>query len=114
MRTQVRISTSGSLQLTKFLPDAGNGRLEVAADVVRQRLKRRDIQDLSLVFEAAIDTLPNQVVDGRHERGQRFARAGGRRNQHITASLDERPRLCLGRSGHLEVLFEPRGNGVMK
>ena len=83
--------------LAKLLPDAGNRRLEVLADVVGEGLQRRNINDLRLILEPAIDALPDEVVDCGHEGGQSFARTGRGRDQHITASLDERPRLCLRR-----------------
>ena len=50
--------------------DAGERRLEVALDVVGQGLERRDVDDLRLVPEPALDALAHQIVDRRHERGQ--------------------------------------------
>jgi hypothetical protein len=67
-----------------------------------------------LVLQAAIDAMPDEVVDRRHERGQRLARAGGGRDQDVTASLDERPRLCLCGRWDLEVVLEPPSNGGME
>ena len=54
VRTAVRISTSGRPSARQLVADAGERRLEVALDVVRQRLQRRDVDDLRLVRELPV------------------------------------------------------------
>ena len=44
-------------------------RVEIFPDVVRESLKRRDVHDLGLVRERSIKSLPNEIVDRRHEGG---------------------------------------------
>ena len=75
--------------------------LEVALDVVAQRLERRDVEDARLVGQlAGLLAQPHQIVDRREERGQRLAGAGRRGEQGVAASgADRRParRLRIGR-----------------
>ena len=91
----------------ELLPDAGQRRLEVAMDVVRQRLERRDVDDLSRVGEGAVETLPHEVVDRGQERRERLARAGRRGDERVAAGLDRGPRFGLRRGGRGETLGEP-------
>ena len=86
VRTQVRISTSGSPLRTELLPDAGQRRLQVAMNVVRQRLERRDIDNLGRVGQSAFEALPDEVIDGRKERRERLARAGRGGDQRMPAA----------------------------
>jgi hypothetical protein len=83
-------------------------------DVVRERLERRDIDDLGLVLEGARKPLPHQVVDCGEERRERLARPGRGRDQHIPARLQRRPRLRLRRRGRGEGAIKPDGDGRMK
>ena len=76
VRTQVRISTSGKPRALQRRADAGERRFEVALDVVRQRLERRDVDDLGLVREPVRERLAHQRVDGREEGRERLAGAG--------------------------------------
>jgi hypothetical protein len=57
--------------------DAGERRVEVALNVVRQRLQRRDIDDVRLVRQFAGDPDADQRIDRRKERGERLAGAVG-------------------------------------
>ena len=115
VRTQVRIATSGRPRAASSSRDAGERPFEVLLDVVRQRLQRRDVDDLRLVRElpgdAALDPLAHQPVDRGEERGQRLARAGRRRDQDIASLLDRRPCLLLRRGRRGEAAIEPGGNG---
>ena len=88
-----------------------SGRFEVALDVVRQRLERRDVDDLRRVGEAAVEPLPHQVVDRRKERGERLARAGRRGDQRVAPGLDRGPGLGLRGGGRREGFGEPLGHG---
>ena len=94
--------------------DAGQRRLEVALDVVRQRLERRDIDDVGLVLQSVGQALAHQGVDRREKRGQGLARAGRRGQQHMTLRLDRRPRLRLRGSGAGKAAREPSGDGGVK
>ena len=107
VRTQVRISTSASPLPTQPFPDAGQRRLEIAVDVVRERLERRDVDDLGLVGQPALEALPHQVVDRRQKRGERLARAGRRGDEGMAAGLDRRPSLGLGGRRRGETVGEP-------
>ena len=72
------------------MPASGASRL--SADVVRQRLQRRDVDDARLVGEAARrQAVAHQRVDRGEERGQRLARAGRRGDQRVPAGADRRP-----------------------
>ena len=104
----------GQPLLAQRLADAGQRRLEVALDVVGQRLERRDVDDLGLVLEAALQPLPHQRVDRRQEGGERLARAGRRGDQHVAPGLDRRPGLGLRRRGRSEAAGEPRGDRGME
>jgi TolA-binding protein len=100
--------------LAQLFADACDRHFQVRPDIIGQRLQRRDIDDLDLVLEALGNPLSHQIIDCRHERGERLARAGWRGNQDVTARLDQRPCLGLGRRRHLEVLVEPGVNGGME
>ena len=104
----------GQPLLAQRLADAGQRRLEVALDVVRQRLERRDVDDLGLVLEPALEPLPHERVDRGEERGQRLAGAGRRGDQHVPPGLDRRPSLGLRRRGGSEAAGKPRGDRGMK
>ncbi len=97
----------------EFVRDAGQRRLEIDADVVGQRLERRDIDHQGLVGQAAVvvERLAHQLVDRAEEGGEGLARAGRRGHQGRAAGLDERPGACLrlGRRG--EAAREPAGHG---
>ena len=60
-----------------------------------KRLQRRDVDDLRLVPQSAVESLPHQIVDRRHEGRERLAGTGGRGNQHIAPGLDGGPSLRL-------------------
>ena len=92
------------------LADAGERCLQVALDVVRQRLQRRDIDDLRLVSEPPLQPLSNQVVDRRQKGGKCLAGSRGRSDQRMPPRLDGRPRLRLGRRGRSEAAIEPGGD----
>ncbi|MEJ1975503.1 MAG: hypothetical protein WDN49_04880 [Acetobacteraceae bacterium] len=78
------IGEAAPLQL---LPDAGQRRLEVAVNIVRQRLERRDVDDLRRIGQRGFEPLAHQVIYGRQKRGQGFAGAGRRGDQRMPAGL---------------------------
>ena len=105
----------GQAERAQLGADAGERRLEVGADVVRERLQRRDVDDRRLVGEAARrEAGAHQAVERGQERGQRLARAGRCRDQRVPAGADRRPggRLRLGGRG--KGPGEPAGDGGME
>ena len=114
VRTQVRMSMSGKPARLQGGADAGERRFEVAPDVVRQRLERRDVDDLGFVLEPVRERLAHQRVDRGEEGRERLAGSGGRRDQHMPAGLEGRPGLRLRRRRRGEAVVEPVGDGRMK
>ena len=94
--------------------DAGERRLEVALDVVGQGLERRDVDDLRLVPQPALDTLAHQIVDRRHKRRQRLAGPGRSGDQRMAPRSDQRPSVGLRCRRGSEARLEPRGDSGMK
>ena len=95
--------------------DAGERRLEVEPDVVRQRLQRRHVDDRRLVGQAArLQALAHQRVERGQESGQRLARTGRRGDERVPAGMDRRPRGDLGRRRRGERAAEPGGDGGME
>ena len=115
VRTAVRISTSARPSAAQLGADAGERRLEVGADVVRERLQRRDVDDRRLVGEAARrEAGAHQAVERGQERGQRLARAGRRGDQRVPAGADRRPGGRLRFGGRGKGPREPAGDGGME
>ena len=114
MRTQVRISTPGRAALAQGLADAGERGLQVALDVVGQRLQRRNVDHLRRIGEAAFQALAEQSVDGGQKCSQRLARSGRRGDQRMAAGLDRRPGLHLCRGRRRKAFGEPCGDGGVK
>ena len=98
----------------QLLAHSGERRFEVALDVVRQRLERRDVDDLRLVRQAALQPLPHQRIDRREKGRQRLARSGGRSDQHVPPGLDRRPRCGLRRRRRGKAVGEPGGDRGME
>ena len=84
------------------------GFFQVAADVVGERLERRDVDDLGPVFEGTVGRLAHEGIEAVEESGQRLSRAGGRREEDVPPVGDGGPaqRLHGGRLG--EAPTEPR------
>ena len=87
--------------------DARQRRFEIAMNVVRQRLERRDIDDLRLVGQLSRQTLADEPIDRGKEGGERLAGAGRRGDQGVAAGLDRRPGFGLGGGRRDETVFEP-------
>ena len=83
--------------LLQGFADAGERGFEVALNVVRQRLQRRDVDDLGLVCETAVHPLSDQGIYCREKGGKRLAGPGRSGNQGVLARLDRRP--CFGLRG---------------
>ncbi len=88
----------------------GERLLEVALDVVRQRLERRHVDDRRPLGQLAPvrDRLDHELIERAQERRERLARPRGRRDEHVAALGDERPRLRLRGRGRAEAPREPR------
>ena len=97
--------------LEQLALDPGERALEVAVDVVAQRLERRDVHDIGLVGERPIETLDDEVIDRGEKRGQRLARAGRRRDERVTSVTNRRPAADLRLGRGLERVAKPRGDG---
>ena len=99
------------LELRGGRTDPGQGRAQVALDVVDQGLERRDVEDAHA--GPVVIGEPRRPVDPPQERGQGLARPGRRDEQRMIAPGDDRPtgRLDLGPLGKLRA--EPGlGGGV--
>jgi hypothetical protein len=81
--------------------DAAQRGAQVLLDVVGERLQGRH------VYEPAPPGLGHEPVERPEEGGQRLARAGRRRDEHVLAAGDRGPRLRLGRGRALEGAREP-------
>ena len=79
-------------------------------DVVRQRLERRDVDDLGFIAQSARPSLANQAVEADEKRRERFARAGGGGDQNVPAGLDLGPALDLRLGRSAEASGKPFGN----
>ena len=102
----------GQAEFGQLGADAGQRRLEVGADVVRQRLQRRHVDDRGLVRQAALlDAAAHQIVERGQEGGERLARTGRGGDQRVAPGADRWPRrdLRLGRRG--ELALEPARDG---
>ena len=86
-------------------PDPGQGRPQVAFDVVGEGLERRDVDELDPAAEPL--GLARQAVDPPEERGQGLAGAGWRADQRVGAGGDRRPARRLGGRRPLEGALEP-------
>ena len=71
--------------------------LQVALNVVRQRLQRRDIQNPHLIRQLAalVNALADQLIDPGQKRRQRLARPGRSRNQTVLPRPNRRPTYLL-------------------
>ncbi len=82
--------------------------VQVAPDVVGERLERRHVEDLGPVGQPTVHRLAEEPVQTGQEGGERLARAGGRGEQHVLAVGDQRPRAGLHRGGLGVAGAEPR------
>ena len=94
--------------------DAGQRLLQVAVDVVAERLQGRDVQDRGRLGQRAVDRSAHQTVDRREERGQRLAGTGGRGDQGVPAVADLRPGALLDLGGSGKGFAKPGGDRRME
>ena len=85
----------------------GERLLEVALDIVAERLEGRDVDDAGGLFEVAGLGLADELVDAYEEGGKRLAGAGGGRDEGGLAGVDAGPALSLGIGGIRETALEP-------
>ena len=95
----------------QFLADAGQRRVEVQMDVVRQRLQWRHVQHQGGVRQSVRQPFTDQRVDRGKERGERLAGTGRRGDEGVVARRDRRPSLLLGLGGRGKAAREPVGDG---
>ena len=82
--------------------------LEVALNVVGERLERGDVEDARLVGQLALLLAEaHELVDPGQKRRQRLAGAGRRGEQHIAPRANRRPAGKLGVGGRLKARAEP-------
>ena len=94
--------------------DAGKRRLQVTLNVVRERLERRDVDDLRLVPEPPLQPLAQEPIDRREKGGKRLPGSRRRGDQRVAAGLDRRPSPRLRCRGCSEATIEPSGDRRMK
>jgi hypothetical protein len=99
----------GQALALQFGANPGQRFLEVDADVVGQRLERRDVHHAAALRQRAAlaQAFTHQLVDGGEEGGEGLARAGGRGHQGRAASANRRPGADLSRRRHLEHAAKP-------
>ena len=91
--------------------DAGERLLQVLADVVGQRLQRRDVEHVDFVAEALLKTFDHEVIDRRQERGERLAGSGGRGDEGVAMLRRDSPGARLDLGGPAEARSQPAGDG---
>ena len=111
VRTASRIGTSSTPMLEELVADAGERLLEVLLDVVRERLQRRDVEDVHLVREPVREALDHQVIDCGEECRQRLARPGRGGDQRVTVPGRDRPGAGLRLRGRGKAAAKPPGDG---
>ncbi len=91
----------GQSRGAQFVADPRERTVEIALDVVRQRLQRRDIEHSRLVGQPAREALAHQGVNGGEKGGQGLAGAGRRGNQDMAGAMQRFPgtQLCGRRRG---------------
>ncbi len=104
----------GPTAAREFEAYAFEGRLQVAVDVVAERLQRGDVDDLGRVGERPCEALANEVVDRGEKGGQRLARPSRRRDQRMPPGLDRWPGFCLRRTRSAKGALKPRRDGGME
>jgi hypothetical protein len=94
--------------------DPGQRLLEIALDVVRQRLERRHVHHARRILEPALDTLVHERIDCRQKRRQCLARSRRGGDQRMPAACDRGPGGGLRRRRGSEGRVEPGLDGRME
>lgn len=82
-------------QLEERVADAVERCLQVLLDVVRECLQRRYVEHLHRIRQRRAFAACDQLVERDQERGQRLARTGRRRHEHVGTGARLRPGLRL-------------------
>ena len=106
-------SDGRDMQRAALRPDARQGRAQVALDVDRQRLERRDVQNPTARLLVGRGS-EHQTVDGRQKGSKRLPRAGGREQQGGLSSEDRGPAERLGACGANKRGLEPAPYRLME
>ncbi|MNX98876.1 hypothetical protein D3C86_1313010 [compost metagenome] len=103
----------GQAHHAQLFGNAGERVLQVDANVVGQRLERRDVDDEGLVWQTlrVLQATMHQIIDNGEERGEGLARACGRSDQRRPPLADQRPRPGLGSGDRGECVVEPGADG---
>ena len=103
----------GQAQQAQLFGDPGQRVLQVDADVVGQRLERRDVDHQGFVRQAfgLLQATVHQVVDHGEKRGEGLAGARGGGDQGRATLANQRPRPGLGGGHRREGLAEPGADG---
>ena len=88
-------------------PDLGQRYFQIAMNIVRQSLQRRDIDDLGFVGQLAGHSLSKQSVQAPQKGGQRLARTRRSGNQRVLSGGDALPAAALRLGGGADALMEP-------
>ena len=78
VRRPARMRERSSPDLGADVAHAVQRLLEIEADVVGERLQRRNVQDRDFVAEMVARRIEHEAVDRPHEGGERLAAAGRR------------------------------------
>ena len=89
------------------LRDAFERDLQIAMDVVVERLERRDIENAHAARQRLFESLPPEIVETGEEGGERFAGAGRREDERVPSGGDVRPTETLWRRRFAERGAEP-------
>ena len=88
--------------------------VEVLPYVVRERLERRNVDDVGLIAERPLERESEESVERDQERRERLAGAGRGRDERVGARRDRRPPAPLRLGGLAEARREPARRRGMK
>ena len=88
--------------------------LEVALDVVVERLERGDVEEMDGVGEWRLQAVGDELVELVEERRERLARAGGSEDERVGAGGDGGPTGALRGARRTEGFGEPGANDRME
>ncbi len=102
------------IQGREFFTNTHQRCVEIALNVVRQRLQRRHVDHAGLIRQGRLHSLLDELIDRREEGREGLARSCRGGHQHMLPGLQGRPRLFLRGGGRIEGPREPGGNGRME
>ena len=92
------------------LPHLGQRRVQIAVDIVRQSLQRRDVDAIDALLQHAFPGVAGELVDDAGECRERLSRSGRGRDEDAATLMNDRYGLSLRYGKVVEPLVEPRGN----